>query len=120
MMFSAEATLKQIRMLQSDISQPYYRNMFKGMEVPQITAFFRDRMQWGKVWDGKVCQLGVDPVRRNYWSPDEEWTECTDLSLMREHMKGGNPNPKQNILKFKDVKDDHKNRTEGVDDVTPF
>ena len=119
-MFSAEATLKQIRMLQSDISQPYYRNMFKGMEVPQITAFFRDRMQWGKVWDGKVCQLGVDPVRRNYWSPDEEWTECTDLSLMREHMKGGNPNPKQNILKFKDVKDDHKNRTEGVDDVTPF
>ena len=77
-------------------------------------------MQWGKVWKGNTVQLHPDPVRRNYWSPDVEWIECTDLSLMREHMKSGNPNlnPKQNVLKFKDTKDD-QNISEGVSD-DPF
>jgi len=117
--FNAESVLQQIRLLQSDISQPHYRNMFKGMEVPQITAFFRDRMGWGKCHGGKTCQLGSDPVRRNQWSPDDEWIECTDLSLMREHMKSGNPFPKQNVIKFKEKNDD-QNRTNGVDDDTPF
>ena len=120
-MFSAESVLKKIRILQSDISQPHYRNMFRGMEVPEITAFFRDRMQWGKVWKGNTVQLHPDPVRRNYWSPDDEWIGCTDLSLMREHMKSGNPNlnPNQKILNFKDKKNDDQNRAEGVSD-DPF
>ena len=120
-MFSAEGVLKQIRLLQSDISQPHYRNMFRGMGVPEITAFFRDRMEWGKVWKGRTVQLPPDPIRRNYWSPDDEWIECTDLPLMRENMKSGNPNlnPNQKILKCKDKKNDDQNRVEGVSD-DPF
>jgi hypothetical protein len=39
---------------------------------------------------------------------------------MREHMKGNlKINPKQNVLKFKDKKNDDQNRTEGVSD-DPF
>ena len=76
-------------------------------------------MQWGKVWKGNTVQLHPDPVRRNYWSPDDEWIECTDLSLMREHMKTCKPFPKQNVLNFKEIKNDDQNRTEGVSD-DPF
>ena len=74
------------------------------------------------MWKGRIIQLGDDPNRRNFWdiTEDQRWVHCTDISLMREHMKGNlKINPKQNVLKFKESKNDDQNRAEGVSD-DPF
>lgn len=118
-MVSAESIMQKVRMLWNDLN---YKNTFRGLDTNGIVAFLRDRLKRKKVWKGRIIQLGDDPNRRNFWdiTEDQRWVHCTDISLMREHMKGNlKINPKQNVLKFKENKNDDQNRTEGVNN-DPF
>ena len=115
-MFSAESVMKKVRELRTG-GNNYYRDMFHGLREYEILDWFKEKMKWHKVFGGKVLQLGDDPVRRNYWTPDKSLLKITDLSVLREIYNGADLDPNQKILNFKDKKDDHRDK--GIEDV-PF
>ena len=113
--WSAESVLKKVRELKETNS--YYRSMFNGLKLTDITHWFKEKMKMQKINQGNILQLGDDTLRRNYWSDDDKLIACTDLRVIREIYNGKDVDPRQNILNFEDKKDDRE--TKGIEDV-PF